>query len=82
MKKPSNWIGAIIGAIVIVIWLVTNYGMIHSEKLSEAVISDKIHNKEGYYIVVEDHKLHVKDPSTWMLLETEQYLTLLLVTTN
>lgn len=69
---PFNWIATIIIAIVVVIWLFTNYGMIHSTHLTEATITEKTHNEDGYYVIVDDQKLHVKDLSTWMLLKTDQ----------
>ena len=69
---PFNWIATTIAVIIVGIWLVTNFGMIQSTHLEEATITEKTHNDEGYFVMVNDKKLHVKDTSTWMLLETDE----------
>ncbi|ELK49021.1 hypothetical protein QRD89_17105 [Halobacillus sp. ACCC02827] len=66
---PFNWIATIIFVIAAGIWLFTNYGLVHSKHLEEAVITGKSHTDDGYFVIVDDKKLHVKDTSTWMLLE-------------
>ncbi|MBA2175245.1 hypothetical protein H0266_10095 [Halobacillus locisalis] len=69
---PFNWIATTIAVIIVGIWLVTNYGLIQSTHLKEATITEKTHNDDGYFVMVNDKKLHVKDTSTWMLLETDK----------
>ncbi|MGR9048466.1 hypothetical protein ACQ4XT_07555 [Halobacillus faecis] len=73
-NHPFNWVASIIAALVLGIWLFTNFGMIHEEHKEEAEITSKTHNDEGYFVEVDDKKIHVKDTSTWMLLkEGETY---------
>ncbi|WP_226581459.1 hypothetical protein [Halobacillus litoralis] len=73
-NRPFNWVATIIAAIAVIIWLYSSYGMIHSKHMEEAEITTKTHNDDGYFITVEDQKVHVKDTSTWMLLkEGEKY---------
>ncbi|QAS53281.1 hypothetical protein [Halobacillus litoralis] len=69
-SHPFNWIATLIAVLAIGIWLFTSFGMIHSKHMEEAVITEKTHDEEDYFIIVEDKKVHVKDTSTWMLLET------------
>ncbi|MGI8316588.1 hypothetical protein [Halobacillus mangrovi] len=70
---PFNWIATIIIVAIVAIWLTYNYGMIHSKHLEEATLTEKTHNEDGYYIHLNDKKLHVKDTSTWMLLEAGEH---------
>ncbi|UOQ45320.1 hypothetical protein MUN89_05060 [Halobacillus salinarum] len=67
-NHPLNWIFTIILVLTAGVWLYTNYGLIHTKEISEAVISEKTHNDEGYFIKVNGKELQVKDENTWMLL--------------
>ncbi|TGB01596.1 hypothetical protein [Halobacillus salinus] len=69
---PFNWVATIIIVLIVGVYVVTNYGMIRSEHLEEATVTEKHHGEDGYYVMVDDQKLHVKDTSTWMLLEADE----------
>ncbi|MBH0230563.1 hypothetical protein LCL89_15540 [Halobacillus yeomjeoni] len=70
---PFNLIFGIIVILSVGVWLYTNFGLIQSEHLSEATITEKTHDEDGYYIKIDKKKLKVKDTSTWMLLETGEH---------
>lgn len=70
---PFNIIATSIAVIAITIWLIMNFGIIQSEHLSEATITEKHHDENGYYIKVNDKEIKIKDTSTWMLLETGEH---------
>lgn len=70
---PFNWFATIITIIAVSTWLLTSYGKIHSKHLTEAPISEKTHNEDGYFIHVDGKKLKVKDTSTWMLLDAGEH---------
>ncbi|MCA0971050.1 hypothetical protein LCM20_10650 [Halobacillus litoralis] len=69
---PFNWIATLIFAVVVVVYLFSNYGLVRSEHLSEATITEKTHDEDGYYVMADGQKLHVKDTSTWMLLKSDE----------
>lgn len=69
---PFNWVATIITVLVVGVYLFTNFGLIRSEHLEEATITEKHHSEDEYYVMVDDQKLKVKDTSTWMLLEKDK----------
>ncbi len=68
-RHPFDWVLFSIIAVVLGIWVFTNYGMIHEKHLAEATLTEKTHEDNGYFITVDDQKLKVKNPSTWMILK-------------
>ncbi|UOQ94982.1 hypothetical protein MUO14_08665 [Halobacillus shinanisalinarum] len=63
-----DWIILIIIVVALGTWAFTNYGIIHEKHLTEATVTEKTHGEKGYFITVDDQKLHVKDTNTWMVL--------------
>ncbi|SDJ75313.1 hypothetical protein [Salimicrobium halophilum] len=69
---PVTWTLIAFIAVMFPTWMYTSYGMIHEEHLTEATVSEKYHEEEDYYIVVDDQKIKVKDTSKWMLVEADE----------
>ncbi|MFC7319380.1 hypothetical protein [Halobacillus campisalis] len=69
---PFNWITAVILIIALGIWLYMNFGYIHEKHLTEAVLEEKSHDDEGYYITVDGEEIVVEDESLWMVLEEDE----------
>ncbi|RWZ59143.1 hypothetical protein EQV77_08345 [Halobacillus fulvus] len=70
---PFDWVATSIVIVAVGIWLFTSFGKIEYEHLTEATVTDKTHNDEGYYVTLNDDQLvHVEDTNMWMLLEQGQ----------
>jgi hypothetical protein len=54
-----------------IIYYIGNYTMIHKDKLKSVEIEHKEETEGKYYIMVDDHKLQVKDESLWNIIDEE-----------
>ena len=70
--RTSKWLLIIVAVLIGGVYFYNNYGMLHSEEMSDAQIEKKDHSEDEYYIYVDGEKYKVKDENTWMLLDEEK----------